>query len=124
MPLICEKVVADNLYIRRLILGKTLDEIAATAGVSQEIAAGYESGKKKITKNTFEFVRIAIACGYNSANINEIFLYGASFHDLFHDTDNCFLCSKEGLAYAPATFFDNSRIFENKFPASTEKQLF
>ena len=47
MPLVCEKVVADNLYIRRLILGKTLDEIASAADVVPEIVAGYEAGKKK-----------------------------------------------------------------------------
>lgn len=58
MPLICEKVVADNLFIRRLILGKTLDEIAAKAGVAPEIITGYESGKKFI-KNTCELEKIA-----------------------------------------------------------------
>lgn len=124
MPLVCEKVVADNLYIRRLILGKTLDEIASAADVVPEIVAGYEAGKKKITRNACEFARTAKACGYNSSDINEIFLYGASFHDLFHTTDNCFLCSKEGLAYAPNPFFDNSRIYENLFTSSTKKQPF
>lgn len=48
MHLLCEKVAADNLYIRRLILGKTLDETASAAGVSPEIATRYEAGKEKL----------------------------------------------------------------------------
>lgn len=58
MHLLCEKVAADNLYIRRPILGKTLDETASAAGVSPEIAAKYEAGKEKNTGNTCEFARI------------------------------------------------------------------
>lgn len=105
MPLICEKTVADNLFIRRLTLGKTLDEIAATALVSPETVAEYEAGKKQITGKSCEFAKIASAYGYNSSNINKIFLYGASFHDLFHTTDSCCLRSKKELAYAPNPFF-------------------
>lgn len=49
--LLCEKVAADNLYIRRLILGKTLDEIALTAGVDPETVARYEAGEEKSLQN-------------------------------------------------------------------------
>lgn len=104
MHLLCEKVAADNLYIRRLILGKTLDETASAAGVSPEIATRYEAGKEKITGNTCEFATITMTYGYNSSDINEIFLYGASFHDLFHTADHDCLYSKKGLTFAPNPF--------------------
>lgn len=111
MHLLCEKVAADNLYIRRLILGKTLDETASAAGVSPEITARYEAGKEKITGNTCEFAKITMAYRYNSSDINEIFLYGASFHDLFHTTKYDCLCSKEGLTFAPNPFFGGNGKF-------------
>lgn len=114
MHLLCEKVVADNLYIRRLILGKTLDEIALTASVDPETVARYEAGEKKITGNTCEFARITIAYGYNCSDIYEIFLYGASFHDLFHTAAHDCLCSKEGLTFAPNPFFDSNGNFNMK----------
>lgn len=97
MHLLCEKVAADNLYIRRLILGKTLDETASAAGVSPEIATRYEAGKEKNTGNTCEFATITMTYGYNSSDINEIFLYGAS-------ADHNCLYSKKGLTFAPNPF--------------------
>lgn len=123
MHLLCEKVATDNFYIRRLMLGQTLDEIASSAGVNPETAARYEAGKEKITENIYEFARITIAYGYNYSDINEIFLYGASFHDLFHIADHGCLCSKEGLTFVPNPF---SAAIENLFPARTGtiKQLF
>lgn len=123
MPLICEKAAADNLFIRRLILGKTFNEIASTALVSPETVAEYEAGKKQITGKSCEFAKIASAYGYNSSNINEVFLYGASFHDLFHTTDNCCLCSKKGLVYAPNPFFHSSGKFISNQPCSANQPL-
>ncbi len=88
-----------------------MNETAAAASVTPETAARYEAGMKKTTRETFELIKIAIAYGYNSYNINEIFLYGAAFHDLFHTADTYCLCSKEGLVYAPNPFFDSNGKF-------------
>ena len=108
LPLVCEKVVADNLFIRRLILGQTLSKIASIAGVNVKTVEKYEAGKKKITRKVCEFAHVAIAYGYSSSDINEIFLYGASFHDLFQPYNSFYLCNKSELTFAPNLFFDGS----------------
>ena len=101
-------VVADNLFIRRLILGQTLSQIASIAGVDVKTVEKYETGKKKVTRKVREFAHVAKAYGYSSSDVNEIFLYGASFHDLFQPYNSSYLCNKSELTYAPNLFFDSN----------------
>lgn len=108
LPLVCEKVVADNLFIRRLILGQTLSKTASIARVNVKTVEKYEAGKKKITRKVCEFAHVVKAYGYSCSDVNEIFLYGASFHDLFEPYNSFFLCNKNELAFAPNLFFDSS----------------
>lgn len=82
--LTCEEVAADNLCIRRMMNGATLEEVSELSGVPVENIKSYENGKRCIVENKYEFLKVAVVYGYcPPPEIRNVFVYGYEFYEAF-----------------------------------------
>lgn len=102
----CEAVVADNLYLRRVVLGYSYEEVAQVTQIPVRVIKKYEKGKRRILLHLPELVRIAIYYLYPPEEFQELFLYGAVFHDLFEGEP--FVPDKSTLNFCRTPFFKSN----------------
>lgn len=103
--LTCKQVVADNLYVRRLVLGESYEELSSFIHLPAKVIKKYEEGKRSVFLHPKEIIEIAITYKYLLPDeLRDMFIYGFEFHELVRGSIE-FLPDKSSLILCENPFF-------------------